>query len=1169
MASALNTKINSYTLNRGIEFDEAFSLTPTRTGTNTLGTYLQNLSPNIVYDPTVGPPGGSGSWRFTLNNATNMNSWFLNNTNPSTTEGAGISDGDFSMGVWFRIASLPANGGPAPLVVCVTPPATTFGYSVGVAGNDNGENSNKISFNPGGGSLVYGPVVTANQWHYVAIVKTGTSASYYYDGTLVTTRTGLSTGGTITGFRHGGATYGANIPTTMNYSNYYLTSTSQIGATQVAEIWTIGSSAPGIPVVITETPATATALLTDSTISADSIILETPGIASAFMTEPTIVIVAADHVEITTSFLASITIPENIVAVSNKNINNVVDIIDSTLATIGDNIIISTGSNESFSSEAMLASILMTEPFVSSPVMDASAIMTNATVTIPPNYYSLVKSLNPLFYSQFDSTSVSNQGSWQNVTYNIGSTVQRNVTSTGDMGLIGQGKSWKNTGTYNNAPNRVRIVPENPNQTIYNLERSREFSIEYWFKGTQSFKKAGIGVTFGSFRIEYLSDSGKIGCVVNNTLPAWYDPLSGIPGPAYERYIFGNVDTLYNDWNHVVLTVTRGEELNAETGLLEYSENSFVVRLYLNGNLNGSRTFNRKDWDPINTDYFSISDSDADGFRVPNPQSGSGLIGGEGFWYINDSLSEAQTLFDEFAVYSSALTPSQISEHYYFIANQSPDRQVFPDPITANFTSGNHNFVVTSNAIPEIKEAAATILFINPSTIASQITTVSVEPMIASATNTSVTVYWGLTNYASPLIAYAEEGPAYFLSDVYSKYIQTNIAPYRYVTFDSSNSYADSGTDTDYSVVPVIVGGTIVNPDFGINGKSAKTAGINYATDGVILKESEWDDSWGTGQNSYHSSFWFQRAADDNSTTGLRVLWNLNGYKDNQHVVLYQYQNRLHMQFNNGSGTFIEQSTSSLIDLFDYQRHFIVIDFNHTNPNNNIIKLYADGNLVLTVNLGAYSGSTTNASFADSGPNNELNNHPRLSIGCLITPFGLTALPVIPSNTRLIVDEVYWDKNSIDQTMVTNIYNLMPDKNNTAVLIDAMLATVNFANPANSASVMKSVETLIGSANFANTTQIVDREAIYNSEIMNANAIAGDAKVFENITIYADLFFASSLFNDAGVLITIPGGGINISFEIPQNIYVNGVQINKVLSAYIRYVRSDSTISIQHFSEVK
>lgn len=1169
MASALNTKINSYTLNRGIEFDEAFSLTPTRTGTNTLGTYTQNTAANITYDPTVGPPGGSGSWKFVLNNATNQNSWFLNGTNPNTTEGAGISDGDFSVGVWFNIAALPNSGGPGPLVVCVTPPATTFGYSIGVSGGDNGAESNKITFNPNGGIAIYGPVVTANQWHYVAIVKTGTTASFYYDGQLVTTKSNLSTGGTITGFRHGGPTYGATNATTMNYSNYYLTSSAQIGPTQVSEIWTIGSSVPGTPVVITETPATATALMVDPIISVSSILSETPATASAFMTEPTIIIIANNTTQITTSFLASVNIPQNIVGAGNKNINNIVDIMNSTSATIGDNIIVSTGSNESYSSEAMVASILMLEPFVAAPVMDASATMPNAIAVIAPNYYSLVKSLNPLFYSQFDSTSVSNQGSWQNVTYNIGSTVQRDVLSTGDMGLIGQGKSWKNIGTYNNAPNRVRIIPENPNQTIYNLERTREFSLEYWFKGTQSFKKAGVGVRFGSFRIEYFSDSGRLGCVVNNTLPAWEDITNGIPGPVYERYIISSPVSIYNDWNHVVLTVTRTQVLNEETGLLEYSQDGFVTRLYLNGNLAGSRTFDRRAWDPINTDYFSIYDSDADGLRVPNPQTATGLIGGEGFWYINDSLSEAQTLFDEFAIYPNALTPSQILEHYYFVSTQSPDRQIFPDPMTANVISGNHNFVVTSNAIPEIKEAAATILFVNPSAIASQVTTVSAQPMTASATNTSVTVYWGLTNYASPFVAYAEEGPAYFLSDVYSKYIQTNIAPYRYVTFDSSNPYVDSGTDADYSVVPVTVGGTIVNPDFGINGKSAKTAGINYATDGVILKESEWNDSWGTGQNSYHSSFWFQRAADDNSTTGLRVLWNLNGYKDNQHVVLYQYQNRLHVQFNNGSGTFVEQSTAGLINLFDYERHFIVINFDHTNPVNNIVKIYADANLVLTVDLGAYTGSTTNASSADSGPNNELNNHPRLSIGCLITPFAATALPVVPSNTRLIVDEVYWDKNSINQTMVTNIYNLMPDKNNTAVLVDAMLASANFVNPTNSASVIKSTEALTASANFANTTQTVDREVIYNSQVMVANAIAGDAKVFENITIYADLLFASSVFNDAGVKITIPGGGINVSFELQQDIYVNGVQINKVLSPYIRYIRSDSTISIQHFAEVK
>ena len=223
-----------------------------------------------------------------------------------------------------------------------------------------------------------------------------------------------------------------------------------------------------------------------------------------------------------------------------------------------------------------------------------------------------------------------------------------------------------------------------------------------------------------------------------------------------------------------------------------------------------------------------------------------------------------------------------------------------------------------------------------PSVLAQKTINYSAPTLTASALNTDVTIYYGWTIYADPAIAFAEKPEGYPLNTIYYDYVQANIAPYRYVSFDDANPYTDFGTDNDYSVTPTVVGGIIVNPDLGINGKSAKTAGLNYATDGVILKESEWDDSWGTGQNSYHSAFWFQRALDDTSTTGLRVLWNLNGYKDNQHVVLYQYQNKLHMQFNNGSGTWIEQDTGTL-DLFDYERHFVLIEFDHTNVNNNSV----------------------------------------------------------------------------------------------------------------------------------------------------------------------------------------------------------------------------------------
>jgi len=247
MASALNTKINSYTLNRGIEFDFAVSNTPTRTGTNPLGAYSTvagNTQP--IYESTVGPPGGSGSWKFNLSNVSTSLSRLVSNTSTSTLENLGIPDGDWSVGIWFNIASIePAASGTFLTNILSIAPVSTNGLSFNIRPSNSPTNPSTIGFQPNAGVDLVGPVITPNQWHYVATVKTGTSASYYYDGALVGTRTGLSAGGTTSSINFNGTSYLGTTTSSINLSNYYLTSSATIGATQIAEIYAIGKPSTG------------------------------------------------------------------------------------------------------------------------------------------------------------------------------------------------------------------------------------------------------------------------------------------------------------------------------------------------------------------------------------------------------------------------------------------------------------------------------------------------------------------------------------------------------------------------------------------------------------------------------------------------------------------------------------------------------------------------------------------------------------------------------------------------------------------------------------------------------------------------------------------------------------------------------------------------------------
>ena len=1184
MASALNTKINSYAIENGIELDQAFAIPPTQTGTivENTSSYWSIVGRNPVYESTVGPLGGSGSWKFVSD--TGNGSALRNNGGAILTLSG---DGDYSIGFWAKAIQLPTDSAEASARLYAITSTSTHGFSITVSGSTSATPS-RIVLTSTLTNTITDVTMNTTDWYYFAVVKSGSNLSFYINNELKATRTNMQNAnaaqqvwGPII------ASASAN-NSTFNISNAYYASTSVIGPTQIAEIWVAGK---GVNKNIQETPATATAEMVQPVIltTVSNTVTATPATATALIQEPTIVIVANNSVQITTSIIVSITFPQNVVVTTVKNKNIVITEVLTASVIIGDNIIVSTGSNESYSSEPLTATALLVDPTRVILPMTASATMPGGNAVVTPNYYSLVKTLNPVFYYNFDTNTIQNFGSWTIDEPIVGSTVGKNVTSTGDLSLIGAGKSWKFTGNYFSAPNEVEIpisrfqtyVPKTYNpyapplgrEPIIDLVRSRSYAIEYWFKPAPG--PSGIGFTFKNIDIRF--KNGRVGFEIDATLPAWSDVTSyvGVPGPSYERFFYPPASNIIdNDWNHIVINAIPGESTNDQT-----------IQFWVNGNLNSSRTYimdytelsreNVRSGGSIlpqeirifNTSNPPIKASSTSG-NIPSPQPYTAPFD-RGFWDGWESSAAPNSMFDEVAIYEEPLTNSQIIDHYSFIYNQSPDRNILSTPLTADIDSGNHAVIAIDNVIITETPATATTFIPMPSVLAVRNKSVTADIMTASAQNTDVTIYYGRTMSATPAIAYAEKSEAYFLNDFYSNYVQANIAPYRYVTFDSPNAGLDYGSDNDYSVVPTTIGGTIVNPDLGINGKSVKTAGTSYVSDGGILNESEWNDSWGTGANDWHSAFWFQRALDDNSTTGLRVLWNLNGYKDNQHAVLYQYQGRLHMQFNNGSGTFTETDSTTL-DLFDYQRHFVVIDHNHGGGNNNTVKLYVDSVLRFTVNIGSITPTTTNAVTADSGPNDEANNRPRLSIGCLITPFGSTALPVAPANTKLIIDEVYWDKNSITQTNVTNLYNAMPAKTNKQVVAEPLIASSEVVMPAISTSLTLASSPLTASGSLVQPVITADRELITTADIMTATGMLPQPRRFEDRTITSDVFVATGIFNDPGIIISIPASPMNASvalvnrpnpFILPTGDYGISVSTNGVvyelreLSPYIRYLR--------------
>lgn len=1175
MSTTLTNKIDSYSQKLNISFDETFvnGVKPTNTGsitTTNLWTYYPN---GITTINGGGPLSGQKSWRFSTLSG---NSAGLRNTiGNSTTETFFKSTDGFTVGLWvkphyFNSSQLTA----IQRVVNDTtnaPGGTQFytGYYIGFGYDPVGQ-KNGFDFYTGGQEKFVtsdgqGNDIVADKWYYLAIRRyftnnnTAMVTECYIDGVLkeiFTVSTSLQPltylwfGGpsvTLTDFEI--ASYHAALPTTLTQ-------------TEITEIY----QSVYLNKNINATALTASTDIVTPTFSHGSRITPSAVTASALQTEPTVVAVIGDHVEVTTSIPVSAELLTNITAGAETNINNVISETLNASAIFGDNITIIAGSNISISATEMTASALINTARMSEIALVATALMPEATVFVTPNYYSLVKSHNPVFYTNLDESTITNFGSWTNLTYTSGSGVLENVASGSSMGLIGAGKSWKFTDNTFASTNYVEVDASSIDP-VKNLILSKNYTMEMWVYVDSEFENDGTAIMrMGNTRFGIASSIrnsiqyNDLYIYVNDLVNSFTGSYDSVGNPVYGQSYEARLSTsgLINrlDWNHLVCRVTPGSNTNES-----------FYQIFINGSLLTSFTRTLNTSLPNSVNYKTLYLWDGDNVYMLSNGYGAGAPGAK---------------IDEVAVYPIALSNSQIIDNYSFIHNQNPNRTIAANPLTASATFGSHNFFAEVNTTIFATSLTLSLDVVNPSILAQKTINYSATSLTASAQNTDVTVYWGWTIVATPAVAYGEINPSYFLNSTYYDYVQTNIAPYRYITFDTANASTDFGIDNDYSVTPTTIGGTVVNPDLGINGKSVKTTGNSYITDGVILNESEWNDSWGTGQNSYHSAFWFQRALDDASTTGLRVLWNLNGYKDNQHVILYQYQGKLHMQFNNGSGTWIEQDTTNGIDLFDYERHFVVIEFDHSNVNNNTVRLYVDAVLKMTVNLGTYTGSTTNASSADSGPNDEANNHPRLSIGCLITPFASTALPVVPTNTKLIIDEVYWDKNSISSTMVTNLYNIMPDKVNVSVVAIPLTASDELVNPTIITNSIISVNAMTSTTLIVDPTLYLVRLVSVEVNTLTADALINDATFAQNVIIVSDLMISTATFNNAGAIISIPGGPMVARVELPNRkinnplstdftdngILIQGYRTFDAIPVWARYLRATETTAVIAMTEV-
>jgi len=240
--SQLSDKISSYSIERGIEFDGPVSGSITQTGSITPTSLGMINAANISYESTVGPIGGSGSWLYNIVSGTASPRLGVGSTDYSS-----YADNDLSLGFWFKLNSFLTGTGTHILFSAVPTGSTNPGFNFAIGASSRATNPNKLLFTQSNVAS-FAPISDTLQtgiWYYVAYVRKNPSPNnvkIYLNNVLRTTLSVNNTTVAITQANHG-SSLKATGSFTYNYSNFYSAPTSVIDSTQIAEIWTAGSTA--------------------------------------------------------------------------------------------------------------------------------------------------------------------------------------------------------------------------------------------------------------------------------------------------------------------------------------------------------------------------------------------------------------------------------------------------------------------------------------------------------------------------------------------------------------------------------------------------------------------------------------------------------------------------------------------------------------------------------------------------------------------------------------------------------------------------------------------------------------------------------------------------------------------------------------------------------------
>lgn len=973
--------------------------------------------------------------------------------------------------------------------------------------------------------LVSGDLRT-DQWILITYTRNGSLVKLYQNGVLIssTNDAGTSSNAGLTGtwtFNHSG--FGGTRLDEITLFNY--TFTDQ----QVANLY--NSAAPSTNINRSALPMTATALsvlpsisttvgvsfgTTAATASAQISFLSVSGtanfehsfaIATALMTEPTLSFTFNDHTEVVTSLIAG---PAEFINPffygGQTNISNAADVMIASADKGTHNII--GGSGASYPADEATATALFQYPafigqgdrLISATVLTATALMTETTSTVNPSYFHEIRKINPKIY--FNGT-LTNYGSTPaTIALDSNWTRQPDDAPLSYIFYDGNNNSYDYTGS---SGGREQMVISGADLTtlLNTTHVNKSWTMEYWYKsnaaGTGSWSdgdsQPNWWLIFGNVRLQTFN--------------------SYIAGTVPETYPAGFTIKLEIDTNTGTYTATTGNLANVAPSFnwhhIAITQNGSAVRMYLNGGLvlsiSAPGTVSTADVEPTIEFYPST-------FEQPGYSS-----------------------IDEIVYYDSALTQSVISDHYNYIKNFDPSKIFYAEEATAAAEMIDPNVISVANKNIPATPITASTLFVDPLVIASINISTSATVLTASANAVEPSFYGNPdASITEPSMIATADIPQniYRLDTAYYTYVQTNIAPFRYVTFDFPNSNLDYGSDNDFGgAAPFTYGGSITASIDGINNNALLTDGSSYTTSGLIMKESEHDDDWATTAKTWHTSFWIKKDITDTNPNGLRIIANLHSHKDNKHLIVYQYNNYIYLQLDDKVNPVETFQSSVNANVFDGVKHHIVINATSNN------KIHVYKNKILIIDASLTTHVITKNSDTYLAPNTETNNKPRFAIGALITPYAETSLSAIPTESIMQIDEAHWAVTTLNQTGVNNLYSAMPFKTDIQWFADPALSNFSqFVQPTfGTGAGINAAPAQISNAQLVNPSVSADFELIFNASSLqaNANAVEPFSVIADNITnivVSVQHFLAGAMLLPAVVRITVPGATMYASARI-------------------------------------